>query len=281
MISFASPLPIGDAVKVGFVPPAGAIQTIVLRKLADNFTGHNDPAALVVYDGDESEPFFIDTSSLTNGTPYFYHEYDSADGVTWSDGGASVSATPAATALDASVDVLELLRSRLAAGLKNEVVAGNLTNVDGYIPVLTAPPLADNVQFPIVTVHMHNDSGSVRGLGEVVAPDYQDPISGLWISGEGWLSAYQVDIFGWVSGNPDERNTLRKAIKKVIIGNLPVFDAAGIVQPQLSMSDTEDFESYNAPMYQAICSFTCLAPSVIYETGLAAVSDVNVNAMAA
>ena len=280
MISFASPLPIGDAVKVGFLPLAGAVQTIVLRNVVDVFAGHADPACAVVYQG-VGETFFIDDLSLINGTPYYYHQYDTLDGVTWSDGGLpSVSATPAATAVDSSVDVLEILRERLEAGLRVEVAAGRLVHDMGYVPVLTAPPLADNVVFPIVTVHMRNDAPSVRGIGEMVEVDFPD-LNGTWEAGEGWLSNYQLDIGGWVTGNPDTRIALRKAIKKVIIGNLPLFDQRAILLPVLTMSDTEDFESYAAPMYMAMGSFTCLAPSMVSKAGIEPISDVTVAALAA
>ena len=85
---------------------------------------------------------------------------------------------------------------------------------------------------------------------------------------EGWLSAYSLDIAGWVSGNPDERIALRKAIKKVIIGNLPVFDQHAMVMCQLTMADVEDFETFSAPMYQSIGTFSCVAPSIVAQTGI-------------
>jgi hypothetical protein len=257
MISFAQPLPIGDAVRVILAPIAGTASTRVLRKTTDDIVDQNDPAAAVVFDG--SDPAFIDISSLTNGTPYFYQAFDFDGDATWT-ASPSVSATPAATATVTAADPLELVRSRLAAGLKNEVISGALVNVTGAIPVLTAPPTFEQSRFPMVTVHMGNDTPYARGVGELLAVDVFDGNS--WEASEGWLSDYSLNITGWVL-NPDERIALRKSIKKVLVGNLPVFDEAGMVQISFNQTDTDDFDSYNAPVYMVVGSFNCLSPFVV------------------
>jgi hypothetical protein len=252
----------------------------VLRKLADTFTGYNDPNAFVVYAG--LEGFALDFESLSNGTPYFYHSY-SYDGSAWTDGdpGGSSTATPAATNAETGPDPLSLVRDRLAVGLAAEVAAGNLSPQSGLIQVLTAPPLFESTSWPLVTVHLRSDAPEVRGIGELDVPDYFDPVTGSWNISEGWLAAVQLDIIGWVVANPDERIALRKAIKKILQGNLPVFDQAGMVLIQFSATDVEDFESYASPVYQTVYSFSCLAPSLTSAATTATVADVTVTAIAA
>jgi hypothetical protein len=263
MISFIETLPIGNAIRVFWTPPAGASQVTILRKTADTFAGQNDPNALVVYEG-SAVVSALDTNSLTNGTPYYYHEYDLINSA-WVDGGASVSATPATVDQGAGPDVLSLVRDRLELALRAAVTSGAIVQALGYVPVLTAPPVFDQTKFPLVTVHLELDQPEVRGLGELVSPDIFDAGNNDWVSSEGWLSRVNLKIVGWVL-NPDERIALRQSIKAALIGNLPVFDDAGMDLIEASFVDTEDFESYGAPVYQTVCDFTCLAPSVVTGT---------------
>lgn len=268
MISFAQSLPVGNAARVVLAPAAGAVKTRVLRKATDTIASAEDPEALVVHDGDGS--FFIDTSTLTNGATFYYQAFDSIDDA-WV-ASPSVSVPILASAGMEGPDVLDLVRDRIEQALKVEVGAGRLRHERGYIPCLTAPPAFDNVTWPIVSVHMRSDSDQVRALGELVGSDVFDPEDEEWGGGEGWLSAVTIDICGW-SLNADERKALRKAIKKAVLGNLPVFDAAGMAQISLSQSDLEDFESYGAPVYQAMNSLQCLAPAVV-SASTSSVTDV-------
>jgi hypothetical protein len=271
MISFVQPLPIGNAVKLLLAPPPTAEKVRVLRKLADTFTGETDGAAGIVYEGDDN--YVLDVNTLVNGTVYYYRPYY-FDGTAWS-AGLTASATPAATANRRGPDPLSLVRDRLEAGLKAEVAAGRLKHEQQYIPCLTAPPTFDGTAFPVVTVHLRNDASTGRALGEVLFDDVYDPVALEWGSSEGWLSRIQIDVIGWVVGNADTRIALRKAIQKVIIGNLSVFDQAGMVEIDFSQSDIEDFETYNAPMYQTMGSFSCMAPAVV-EALDAPIDDVTV-----
>ena len=52
----------------------------------------------------------------------------------------------------------------------------------------------------------------------------------------------------------------------LLMANLPVFDDAGLLQIDCAFSDIEDFQSYAAPVYQALCNFSCLAPSAVEST---------------
>jgi hypothetical protein len=276
MINFLQPISIGNGIRALWSPAAGTVRTRLLRKLTDDFSGPTDSNAALLYEGDERS--FLDVQTLNNGTVYYYRTYD-FNGTTWT-ASPTASATPAETAGVGGPDPLTLVRDRLAAGLKAEVAAGRLRHDTGAIPCLTAPPTFEQTKFPVVTVHLRNDAPAVRGVGETLAADAFDADADLWTASEGWLSSVQLDIVGWVVGNADTRIALRKAIKKILVGNLSVFDAAGMVQIEFSQSDIEDFESYNAPVYQTMCSFSCLSPFVVSATE-GAVDDVTVDAQAA
>jgi hypothetical protein len=273
MISFLQPLPIGNAVKVLLAPPDGA-SVRVLRKPTDDISGYNDVSAALVYQGDG--PYFVDVATLTNGTPYYYKPFYTLDaGSTWTSDPSQV-ATPAATAGVGGCDPLSLVRDRLDAGLKAEVAAGRLSanSKGGPIAVLTAPPTFDNVVFPVVTVHLRTDQSSVRGIGESIASDALDPVSTIWTDSEGYLSKVDLDFIVWVSGNADLRIAMRKAVKKVLVGNLAVFDDAGMLQVDVSISDVEDFDTYEAPMFQAVGTLSCLAPYFVTSTS-PSITDAN------
>lgn len=261
MISFAEPLPIGNAVRVLIDPPATAHKWRLLRKTTDDFVEYDDPAAKLVYEGTEKN--IVDTATLTNGTQYFYAEYD-FNGTVWTTA-PSVAVTPSTSYGFDGPDALTLVRERLRLGLKAAVAANVLRHDNGSVPVFTAPPLEDEAKWPLVSVHLQQDASDGRGLGEMVSPDIFDLDAAECDVSEGWLSRVRLQIIGW-SLNPDERISLRRVIKSIIQGNLPVFDSAGMVQIDFSQVDVEDFQSYNAPVYQVISDFSCLAPSVINAT---------------
>lgn len=272
MIAFCQPLPIGNAVRLLLAPAAGASKTRLLRKTSDDISGADDDDAAVIYEGDER--LVIDTTALVNGTPYFYRAFDRV-GAAWV-ASASVSATPAMGATMTGPDPLEVVRSRLAQGLKAEVVAGRLSHVDGAIPVFTAPPAADNIRWPVFTCHLKNASPFARGIGELVHGAVFDEDEGDWIEGEGWLDQVTIEVIAW-SLNPDERIELRKTVEKIIVGNLPIFAAAGFDEVGLQLSDVEDMEGYTAPVYQALATITAIAPAVV-DARTFAIEDVEVEA---
>lgn len=257
-ISYLERIPVGNAVRVFVSPPTGATRWRLLRKTADTFAGQDDTSAAVIYDGHIETSVLDWWVGLLNGTPYFYKLYSYVASA-WV-ASATASIVPQATDSDASVDVLSIVRERIDLGLQVELARGKLQHKDGRIPVLTAPPLYENTNWPVVTVHVNSDASGERGLGELVSNDvFNDDEE--WESSEGWLSRWNVGIQGW-SLNPDERIALRKAIKRIVIGNLSVFDDAGMVQIDLSQQDAEEFERYSAPVYQTVGTLTCLAPSL-------------------
>ena len=272
MISMIQPLPVGNALRLFLVPPMGSANWRVLRKADDSFTGHDDPDALIAYEGDER--IFIDNKYLQNEVMAFYRPfYRTASG--WQ-AGPTATGTPAATYTDYSTDVLSLLRERLEAGLKVEVLRGTFQPELGYVQVYTAPPsLEQGLRFPLVTLHLDNDSPAVRGIGENISADEFDSIGLDWDESEGWLAQVQLSILGWTQ-NSDERIDMRKALKRLIVGNLPVLSDQGIEQVDASFQDIDLINGeFTSPIYQVMCSFSCIAP-VRVGNKQAALQDVEV-----
>lgn len=279
MITYLAPLPIGNAARCLFSAPAGATACKVLRRATLPFVGGiNDTGAAVVYDGSPSEPGFIDAQSLQNDTLAYYQDYYLVAGV-WTFDAGPVSVTPTATGQIAGPDPQELVRDRLEWGLKVEVDAGRLKHVDGAIPTLSAPPIYEETQFPIVTVHLAGMEPFAHGVGEVPAPDVFDLDADDWLDAEGYLIRFRLTVVAWIVGNPDTRIALRKAIHRILLGNLPVFADKGFIEVEWSAVDSEDFESYGAPMYQSIFTLTGIAPSAISALS-PAIDDVTVDASA-
>jgi len=70
----------------------------------------------------------------------------------------------------------------------------------------------------------------------------------------------RVTVVGW-SLNSDQRIELRKAIRRLIIGNLDVFDGFGWAEVSLSLQDIDAINGeYPAQLYQAVGTFSCVAP---------------------
>ncbi len=270
MIARIQPLAAGNALRIFLEVPAAALKMRLLRKVSDTFSGPDDFEALVVTSDLSSAP--LDVTSLSNGTLYHYRAYYFVNGV-WV-ASQTVSGTPAATYEDQGGDVLSLLRDRIDFGLQAEVQRGTLSHDEGHIRVLTAPPIFEEIVWPLVTVHLQNESPSERGVGEVFGIDSFDVEDGNWDESEGWLAGVQIIVMGW-SLNPDERIELRKALRRIVVANLPVFDDAGIVEVQFAQQDTEDFGSYGAPVYQTMCTFSCTAP-VSVGVNTAAINEVQV-----
>lgn len=276
MISMIQPVAIGNALKLYLTPPANAEYWRVLRKGTDDIADENDPYALVAYEGDDRA--FVDCASLQNEVRAYYTPFYRINGA-WVRGQGNYG-TPVSIYEDASTDVLSLVRDRLEAGLTVEVERGNLMNELGYIQVLTAPPAVHmNISFPLVTVTLEEESPSVRGIGEDVSGQYTDEEDDTWLEEEGWLANVRLNMVGW-SLNPDERIELRKAIRRVIVGNLNVFAAKGIVLPQLSLSDADavNGEYGDTPLYLVAGDFTCTAPVRVGHMAGGTINDIDVEA---
>lgn len=258
MITMVQPLPVGNALRLFLEPPAGAVIWRILRKGSDTFSGFDDPSALVVYEGDENVT--VDAQFLPNNVMAFYRPYYTADGVTWTAGPTSYG-TPQPTYEEHTTDALSLLRDRLEAGLKVEVERGNLVNDLGYLQVYTAPPSMDgDIRFPLVTLQLESESPAERAIGEDISGDEFDVVGFDYLDSEGWLAQVQISLCAW-SLNPDERLELRKAIRRVIVANLAVFDDKGLSLVNVSFQDVDAVSGeYGAPVYQVMGTFSCLAP---------------------
>ena len=261
MIHTVWPLPIGTALRLFLSPPADALRWRILRKGADDFSGPDDASAVVVYEGDDK--VVVDTQFLKNNVVAFYRPYYWIDDA-WV-AGPTASGTPVASYQDASTDVQSIVRQRLEEGFAEEVRRKALHNDLGYIQVFTAPPqITSDLRLPLVTVELLSETPPTRGLGEdmTASTDFQ-VIGGILRDSEGWLAEVTLQIVCW-SLNPDERIDLRKALRRIIVGNLPVFDEAGMVQVGLSLQDADMMNNeLGAPLYQCVASFTCLAPVIV------------------
>ena len=256
MISLAQPLPIGNAIRLLLSPDSSVWR--LLRKDVASFTGFDDPDAYVVRDGG-FELAVVDDFFLNNGQSYFYCLFSLVSGV-WRASDVRM-VVPSASYDELTWDALSVLRDRLDYGLSEEVQRGKLNHEYGRIPVLTAPPQFEDTVFPLVTVHLTSETPVERALGEEVMVDFE--VDGESIdSYEGWLARSQITVMGWCL-NPDERIALRQALRRVVIGNLPVFEGAGMTQVEFQMQDSEDFQSYNAPIYQCMGSFSCTVPVAV------------------
>ena len=266
------PIPAGAALRVFVEPPAGSIAWKILRKDADTFAGHADPDAYLVRAGTDLSAL-DDGPGLLNGAPVYYRAYYWT-GAAWV-ASATVSATPAATYSDETEDVLSVLRDRIQAGMDAEVLRGALAHPDGAIPVLDAPPVFDDVRFPCVTLHLQDESPQERFIGEDPTSDAADKdlIAGTWGESEGYLASVQVMATIWAL-NPDVRREARKALRRILVANLPVFDEHGLLNVSFSMQDTEDFSGYSAPVYQTMCTVRCLSPVRVSAPGAGLIRDV-------
>jgi hypothetical protein len=257
MITLIQSMPIGNALRIFISPPAGAEHWRVLRRTADAFTGPDDAGAVEAHDG--TDEVFLDVTALVNGTQYYYKAFW-WNGAEYVDGGAAVAATPEATMEDASVDVLDLLRDRLKAGLAVEVAKNRLVHEHGSIECHSGPARYEDTVLPVVTIQLTEDKPTERSIGEQILPDKR--VESGYLEHEGWHSLVQIEVVGW-SFNPEERNELRRALKRIVIGNLPIFEAAGCLRIEFTQRDTEDYESFNALVYQTWGTFQCLAPSLV------------------
>lgn len=260
MITFIAPMAAGNAVQVFLEPPEDAVRCRVLRKRTDTIEAADDAKSNVVFDGLERS--FIDTTALVNDTEYFYRPfYLIADAWVAAD---SRAVTPAAGFADLAPDALDVIRERLDLGFAAFVKAEAIIHPQGHVPVLLATPSLENCSFPFVSVHLQGDAPAERFVGEQLAPDYAGGIGeeAYVASSEGWLARQQILIIVW-SNNGDARNLLRKCLNAIVMINLPVLEAAGLMQIEPNFADIDDANTYEMPMYQTTCTITCIAPAAV------------------
>lgn len=276
MISMIQPMAIGNALRVFLTPPQNAVYWRVMRKGTDDIAGPDDEYAIVAYEGDDRQ--FVDSAFLTNEVRAYYTPFYRINGA-WVRGNGNYG-TPLSTYEDYSTDVLGLVRDRLEAGLAVEVQRQTILNDLGYVQVLTAPPNVNmNISFPLVTVTLEDESPSVRGIGEGIEDEFIDAEAEEWLEQDGWLASVKLNIVGW-SLNPDERIELRKALRRVIVGNLSVFADKGVILPELTLTDVDacNGEYGDTPMYLVAGDFTCTAPVRVGHMAGGIIKDIDVEA---
>lgn len=259
MIAMVHAPSVGNALRVVLMPPQGVARIVLLRKDADTFAGHDDPDALVIHDGPVVRAV-LDTTGLYNGVPVFYRAYYLIGGA-WLPT-ASVRGVPAASFADVSIDPLTIVRNRLDLGLRVYLERGLFSHPMGHIPVMTASPLMEEIPLPVVTIHVASDSSDQRFIGDIVSREVFNPDAFEWSGFDGWYSRVTLTLVAYCL-NADERIALRNAMKTVLMSNMAVFDAEGLMQVDMQFSDQEDFVSYAAPIYMAVCNFSCYAPSAV------------------
>lgn len=267
MISMVQPLRAGNALRLYIDPPAGAKYWRVLKMGSDAFGGPDDlDSAIVTYEGDDRVIVDADKDSLPNEQMMFYRPFYRMSDDTWQ-AGPTATGTPAAIYEEVSTDAQSFLRERIEAGLYVECQRGTFATERGYVQVYTAPPsLEQNLLFPLVTISLEDASPGERAIGEDIAGDEFDAAEGEWFDSEGWLEDTRISIVGW-SLNSDERIELRKALRRVIVANLPILASRGIEQVNLSMQDVDALNGeYGAPMYQVMATLSCIAPVRVGRT---------------
>jgi len=255
-ITLLDPLSAGNAVRVYITPPPAAVTWRVLRRTADAFTDQADPGAVLVLDGDDN--VVVDTVALVNGTSYFYKAYFLIARA-WV-ASPSMQITPDATYGGDDVNPARILRDRLEAGLKIEVQRGALIAESGRIKVHTGPyQREETIQFPLMFVHQDSQTISDRFVGEDVVGSERD-LDGSYFNGDGVLARFVLNL-GVVARNLDEREAMRRALQRILLANLAVFAAAGIIMPEWTMTDSEDLQAQGAPLFMSGGQFTCVAVS--------------------
>lgn len=270
MISSVVPLAVGNALRLFVQPPTTARLWRILRKETNDFTGEADPGARKVYEGTEKS--VCDWEFLNNGTTYYYRAYY-WNGTTWT-ASATASGAPAATYEDASTDVPSIVRDRLEVGLAAEVARTKLYPESGSVQVLNAPPAWEDILWPLVTVHLQSENRYVSGIGEMTEAGGFDELTSEWKETEGWYAKVTLAVIGW-SQNPDERTELRKALRRIIVANLGIFDAAGMAEIDFQQQDMEALGGeFPANVYQSMGTFTCMAPVRVVTSKSVPVADV-------
>lgn len=209
-------------------------------------------------DGDLGQ--VIDYEGLIDGRETFYQLF-SEQGGAWLPEGEPKSCTPQylLEPLFASPDFPGLVRSRIESALAAEVAADRLYHPSGFIPVMTAYPREGSVRFPVVTVVLKDRRAEVRGVGEYIQETEQ---TDAWSEFQGWLDRSTLEIAVWALGHAD-RVRLRDAVQRALMLNLQILAAAGYDLPDISEHDDQDFERYQAPVYQSIFNLSAVHPALV------------------
>ena len=273
MITYVELPSSGNAVRLYVTPPAGAASWRVLRRTdAAAFSGPDDTGAAVVATC-SIDNVILDDKALVNGTAYAYRIYYRDRGGSWV-AQDDAQATPAASWTSDDADPQTVLRDRLQLGLAVEVQRNNLRPQSGKVQVVTAPfAMVDKITFPCVSIHHDSESSSDYAVGDAFGMDALGGLGG-WEETTGWLSRVNLNIAA-VSLNGDERIALRRAIRRVVQANMPIFYAYGFRNIEFAMQDTESGGGDAAILFMTGGSFGCVAPAFV-RTHLDPITAINV-----
>jgi hypothetical protein len=241
--------------------PCGARQMRVLRRWDANFPDApvEDAETFAVFGG-APQTGVLDWHGLVPDIPHWYAVYYLVDDA-WQRAEPQ-SIVPTRQVHPPSLDSLDAIRERVEIGLNALLDAGHLRHPRGRFTVLTAPPLFDDVAFPAVAVHLEQATPDQHFIGGFIGEERLE--NGCWQETAGWRSRYAVSIEAW-SLNPDERRLLRRAIRDTVIAARDVLEMIGLQELEATVSDDEDFQSYNAPLYRTQTRLSYLAPDVVWS----------------
>lgn len=264
MLVYAAPLAAGNAVVLLADPPADAQACRVVRDdvVVEQFAA--TPGQRVEY---------VDHTGLINGQAYAYALLWLIDGE-WADGGTA-TLTPAVTYSSRVPDAMTLVMDRIDLGLRIEVERGDIEPPSGgVVSVLRAPTQEDNTRLPLVTVEFAGSQSDERALGEIWNRDDATD-DGNWIERAGWMRREELVLVAWTL-NPDQRHNYRRALERILLANLPIFEAGGLLMPEYTVSDQDLFTEHAAPIHAASLN---LSYRVLVEGGalLPSIADIQIN----
>lgn len=250
----------GAAVYLYLDPPAGPSHLRLVRRYDATFpalptgTGNIEVYAGVPTGG------ILDWHEVVPGAVHWYAPYY-LTGATWTLGTA-YSITPTIQTHAPTLDSLDVIRERIEVGLNALLADGYLRHPRNQFNVLTAPPVLEDACFPAVAVHLDQAVADTHFVGGFIGDDTTE--DGLQRETEGWWARYQVQVEAW-SLNPDERRLLRRALRDILVSGRDVLELIGLMELEVSLADSEDFQSYNAPLYHTVAKLSYLAPDVVWS----------------
>lgn len=243
----------GNATRLTIRPTRGESRWRVLRKGANEFSGWDDPSAMLISDASELQ--VTDAFALTNGVTYWYAIYGFLNGV-WDSEPVAVGLAPEASFSDETPDAQEMVRSRLDATLNAMIARGALPVGTPQLQVLSIPFYTQGGNLPVVTVLYEGGGQTERAIGDQIDPGAYD-LDASWVGQQGWIQSVRLSITAW-SLNAQERNVLRRGIGAAIAANLTLLEDLGLMMFEVqSVQDVEDTQSMNAPVYQTTYMVGC------------------------
>ncbi len=260
MITAAHVPIVGNAVILQLDAGGAELVRRVLRRADNSFSGPSDPDARLIYEGVGARAVDL---AAANGTAWHYKAFSLVDGAFVDNDSEPVVATPQARYQPLGVDIEAALKLRLELGLAQEMERGllrvkllgrNGAQAPLRIAVVYGPALFGETDWPVVSVQLKNSTPAERSVGESL-------FGGDEFEGESWLSAQSVEITAWTQ-NPDQRREMRLALTRIVMANLPILEALGVVlaDPRVTVMDFLDNSQFPVPVYAASISLSVFVP---------------------